>query len=56
MLFFFSFPFSSSRNGYTLAQVMDTDIYVNPKAYSRVSIQTYDLPLLHAPTPNKRGF
>lgn len=37
MIFFFSFPFSPSRNGYALAQVMDTDIYVNPKTYNRVS-------------------
>uniref|UniRef100_A0A8C0C9Q5 Solute carrier family 26 member 9 n=1 Tax=Balaenoptera musculus TaxID=9771 RepID=A0A8C0C9Q5_BALMU len=26
------------RNGYTLAQVMDTDIYVNPKTYNRTGV------------------
>ncbi|KFO19625.1 solute carrier family 26 member 9 [Fukomys damarensis] len=42
------------RNGYALAQVLDTDIYVNPKAYSRVQeiegikIVTYCSPLYFA--------
>ncbi|XP_020036284.1 solute carrier family 26 member 9 isoform X2 [Castor canadensis] len=42
------------RNGYALAQVMDTDIYVNPKTYSRVQeiegikIVTYCSPLYFA--------
>ncbi|XP_036298575.1 solute carrier family 26 member 9 [Pipistrellus kuhlii] len=42
------------RNGYTLAQVMDTDIYVNPKTYNRVreiqgiKIVTYCSPLYFA--------
>ncbi|XP_067585307.1 solute carrier family 26 member 9 isoform X3 [Pseudorca crassidens] len=42
------------RNGYTLAQVMDTDIYVNPKTYNRaqeiqgIKIITYCSPLYFA--------
>ncbi|XP_069897758.1 solute carrier family 26 member 9 isoform X2 [Dipodomys merriami] len=42
------------RNGYALAQVMDTDIYVNPKTYSRaqemegIKIVTYCSPLYFA--------
>ncbi|XP_008266728.1 solute carrier family 26 member 9 [Oryctolagus cuniculus] len=42
------------RNGHALAQVVDTDIYVNPKAYSRVQeiegikIVTYCSPLYFA--------
>ncbi|XP_003474831.1 solute carrier family 26 member 9 [Cavia porcellus] len=42
------------RNGYVLARVMDTDIYVNPKTYSRVQeiegikIITYCAPLYFA--------
>ncbi|XP_004641188.1 solute carrier family 26 member 9 isoform X1 [Octodon degus] len=42
------------RNGYALARVMDTDIYVNPKTYSRVQdtegikIVTYCSPLYFA--------
>ncbi|XP_013378477.1 PREDICTED: solute carrier family 26 member 9 isoform X2 [Chinchilla lanigera] len=42
------------RNGYVLARVMDTDIYVNPKTYSRVQeiegikIVTYCSPLYFA--------
>ncbi|GAB5583664.1 solute carrier family 26 member 9 [Prionailurus iriomotensis] len=42
------------RNGYALAQVMDTDIYVNPKTYNRVQevegvkIVTYCSPLYFA--------
>ncbi|XP_060034715.1 solute carrier family 26 member 9 isoform X3 [Erinaceus europaeus] len=42
------------RNGYALAQVMDTDIYVNPKTYNRVreiegiKIITYCSPLYFA--------
>eukprot|EP00069_Balaena_mysticetus_P018235 bmy_02378T0 len=45
---------ASGRNGYTLAQVMDTDIYVNPKTYNRVQeiqgikIITYCSPLYFA--------
>lgn len=46
---------SSSRNGYALAQVTDTDIYVNPKTYDRVGDATSALPLLPAPTPYERG-
>uniref|UniRef100_G1RWZ6 Solute carrier family 26 member 9 n=1 Tax=Nomascus leucogenys TaxID=61853 RepID=G1RWZ6_NOMLE len=50
----FSLPSSSSRNGYALAQVMDTDIYVNPKTYNRaqdiqgIKIITYCSPLYFA--------
>uniref|UniRef100_G3R9Q3 Solute carrier family 26 member 9 n=1 Tax=Gorilla gorilla gorilla TaxID=9595 RepID=G3R9Q3_GORGO len=42
------------RNGYALAQVMDTDIYVNPKTYNRaqdiqgIKIITYCSPLYFA--------
>ncbi|XP_045154124.1 solute carrier family 26 member 9 [Echinops telfairi] len=42
------------RNGYTLAQVMETDLYVNPKTYNRVQeiagvkIVTYCSPLYFA--------
>ncbi|KAM4860817.1 solute carrier family 26 member 9 [Thomomys bottae] len=42
------------RNGYALAQVLDTDIYVNPKTYSRaqeiegIKIVTYCSPLYFA--------